>query len=56
MSRIDVCPADQKGTFKVMVNFEQRGTKYHSAVLANKEATLVHVKMQNTELHLITIK
>jgi hypothetical protein len=39
MSRIDVVPAD-KGKFKVMVNFIQRGVDYHTALLANQQAKL----------------
>jgi hypothetical protein len=52
MSRIDVVPAE-KGRFKVLVNFMQRGVAYSNPALANKEATAIHIKMPHATLSLI---
>jgi hypothetical protein len=43
MSRIDVVPAD-KGKFKVLVNFVQRGIDYSSKSLAEHEADKLRKK------------
>ena len=50
MSRIDVVPAE-KGTFKVLVNFIQRGVPYHSPRLANQEAKKVLSTMRGTDVN-----
>jgi len=53
MSRIDVLPAE-KGKFRVLVNFIQRGVLYKSSSIANYEAELIHLTMPtSTELKLI---
>jgi len=51
MSRIDVVPAE-KGKFKVLVNFTQRGVPYSTLAHANKEATQLHKVMPQADLHL----
>ena len=52
MSRIDVLPAE-KGKFRVLVNFIQRGVLYKASLVANHEATMIHDTMPNAELKLI---
>ena len=47
--RIDVVPAG-KGTFKVLVNFIQRGVTYHTAKLANGEANKVFHQMKQDRI------
>ena len=43
MKNVTVVPAD-KGKFKVLVNFIQRGIEYSSEALANIEADKVRTK------------
>jgi len=52
MSRIDVVPAE-KGKFKILVNFIQRGIEYVSPDLANQEAIAIHQGMPHASLSLI---
>jgi hypothetical protein len=51
MSRIDVVPAE-KGKFKVLINYVQRGVDYASAKLANTQARKVHTEMPHATIKL----
>ena len=53
MSRRDVVESD-KNTFKVLVNFIQRGVSVHAAKLANRLAQQLHDKSPHSELYLFT--
>ena len=52
MSRIDVVKAEKNGTFKVLVNFCQRGSIYTSTITANSEAKKIKAKMPHADLTL----
>jgi len=54
MSRIDVVPTG-KDTFKVLVNFIQRGVEFSSIPLANSQAEILHSTLPQTELHLCKV-
>jgi len=55
MSRIDVLKdTESKGGYKVLVNFCQRYTTFHSPALANQQAKQLHDKeLPHAELHLL---
>jgi hypothetical protein len=55
MSRIDVVHGD-KGKFKVLVNFIQRGPEYSSTDVANTQAKHIKNEIPAAELRCLRIK